>query len=56
MVLTIGRGQRPASYHHRFTLEGNTRAIEMFERAVVLDPTYALGYAWLACGLFQRLN
>ena len=45
---------RGKDYHHRFTLEDNTRAIEMFERAVVLDPAYALGYAWLACALFQR--
>jgi adenylate cyclase len=45
---------RGKDYHHRFTLEDNTRAIDMFERAVVLDPAYALGYAWLACALFQR--
>jgi adenylate cyclase len=45
---------RGKDYHHRFTLEDNTRAIEMFERAVALDPTYALGYAWLACAMFQR--
>lgn len=45
---------RGKDYHHRFTLQDNTRAIEMFERAVVLDPAYALGYAWLACALYQR--
>jgi adenylate cyclase len=45
---------RGKDYHHRFTLEDNTRAIEMFERAVALDPAYALGYAWLACAIFQR--
>jgi adenylate cyclase len=45
---------RGKDYHHRWTLEDNTRSIEMFERAVALDPTYALGYAWLACATFQR--
>jgi adenylate cyclase len=45
---------RGRDHHHRFTLDDNTRAIEMFERAVALDSTYALGYAWLACAIFQR--
>ena len=45
---------RGKEYHHRFTLQDNTRAIEMFERAVALDPAYAMGYAWMACALFQR--
>lgn len=45
---------RGKDYHHRRTLEDNTRAIAMFERAVALDPAYALGHAWLACALFQR--
>ena len=45
---------RGKDYHHRFTLEDNTRALEMFERAVALDPGYALAYAWLSCTLFQR--
>jgi len=45
---------RGKDYHHRHTLEDNARSIEMFERAVALDPTYALAYAWLACAIFQR--
>jgi TolB-like protein/tetratricopeptide (TPR) repeat protein len=45
---------RGKEHHHRFTLEDNTRAIAMFERAVAIDPAYALAYAWLSCTLFQR--
>jgi adenylate cyclase len=45
---------RGKDYHHRHTLEDNARSIEMFERAMALDPTYALAYAWLACAIFQR--
>ena len=45
---------RGKEHHHRFTLEDNTRAIAMFERAVAIDPAYALAYAWLSCALFQR--
>jgi adenylate cyclase len=45
---------RGKEYHHRFTREDNTRALAMFERAIALEPTYALAYAWLACALFQR--
>ncbi len=45
---------RGKDYHHRWTLEDNTQSIEMFERAVALEPTYALAYAWLACALYQR--
>jgi len=41
-------------YHHRRTLEDSTRAIEMFERAVAIDPAYVLARAWLACALVQR--
>ena len=45
---------RGRDHHHRFTVGDNTRAIELFERALALDPAYALGYAWLACAIFQR--
>ena len=45
---------RGKDYHHRWTKEDNARAIEMFERAVTLDPAFALGHAWLACALYQQ--
>ena len=45
---------RGKDYHHRWTKEDNARAIEMFERTVALDPAFALGYAWLACALYQQ--
>jgi TolB-like protein/tetratricopeptide (TPR) repeat protein len=45
---------RGREYHHRWTLEDNTRAIEMLERAIALDPVFALAHAWLACAFFSR--
>ena len=45
---------RGREYHHRWTREDNTRAMEMLERAIALDPVFALAHAWLACALFQR--
>ncbi len=35
-------------FWHKFTGEGMTRAAEYFEKSVQKDPSYALGYAWLA--------
>ncbi len=35
-------------FWHKFTDEGMTRAAEYFEKSVQKDPSYALGYAWLA--------
>ena len=35
-------------FWHKFTAEGMTRAAEYFEKSVQKDPSYALGYAWLA--------
>jgi adenylate cyclase len=34
--------------HWRYTEDGNRRACEMFERAVALDPHYALAHSYLA--------
>jgi len=45
---------RGKDHHHRWTKEDNGRAIEMFERAVALDPAFSLGHAWLACALYQK--
>lgn len=45
---------RGVDHHHRWTRDDNASAIAMFERAIELDPNYALSYAWLACALGQR--
>ena len=45
---------RGREYHHRWTPEDNARAIEMLQRAIALDPVFALAHAWLACALFSR--
>lgn len=45
---------RGKDYHHRWTAEDSVRSIEMFERAVAIDPAYALAHAWLACALYSR--
>ena len=40
---------RGYDYSHRSHLESNKRtAVRMFEKAVELDPTFALAYAWLS--------
>jgi len=35
-------------FWHKFTAAGMTRAAEYFEKSVQKDPSYALGFAWLA--------
>jgi len=39
--------------HHRSTREDNTRALQLLERAIALDPKYAHAHAWRACTLGQ---
>ena len=39
--------------HHRSTREANGRAIEIVDRAIMLDPRYAHARAWRACILGQ---
>lgn len=46
---------RGKDHHHRFTPEDCRTCIEMFERAIEQDPSYAVAYAWLACGLGQAM-
>jgi len=46
---------RGKDYHHRFTAEDCDRCIRMFEQAIERDPTYAVAYAWLGCGLGQAM-
>ncbi len=40
-------------YHHRSTRQDNQRALELLNKAVQLDPTYAQAHAWRACVLGQ---
>jgi len=44
---------RGKDHHHRYTAEDCQLCMEMFERAIERDPSYALAHAWLACGLGQ---
>jgi len=44
---------RGKDHHHRYTAEDCQLCMEMFERAIECDPSYALAHAWLACGLGQ---
>jgi len=46
---------RGKDHHHRFTPEDCAVCIEMFERAIERDSTYAAAHAWLACGLGQAM-
>lgn len=40
---------RAKDHHHRATAEDNTRALELLESAIALEPEYASAHAWLAC-------
>jgi adenylate cyclase len=44
---------RGKDHHHRYTAEDCQLCMEMFERAIECDPSYAIAHAWLACGLGQ---
>ena len=46
---------RGKDHHHRFTAEDCVTCINMFDRAIEKDPTYAVAHAWLACGLGQAM-
>jgi adenylate cyclase len=46
---------RGKDYHHRFTARDCDLCIRMFEQAIERDPTYAVAYAWLGCGLGQAM-
>jgi TolB-like protein/DNA-binding SARP family transcriptional activator len=43
-------------HHHMKTVEDCELAIGYFEQAIDRDANYALGHAWLACGLGQALG
>ena len=40
--------------HHRSNREDNARALQLLERAIELDPSYAHARAWKACVLGQQ--
>jgi TolB-like protein len=44
---------RGKDHHHRYTAEDCQLCMDMFERAIECDPSYAIAHAWLACGLGQ---
>jgi TolB-like protein len=44
---------RGKDHHHRYTAEDCQLGMDMFERAIDADPSYAPAHAWLACGLGQ---
>jgi TolB-like protein len=46
---------RGKDHHHRFTAADCETCIDMFNRAIEKDPTYAVAHAWLACGLGQAM-
>jgi adenylate cyclase len=39
--------------HYRFTKEGNDRAQELFQKAIEVDSSYAMAYAWLALAVLH---
>lgn len=43
-------------YYYRYTKEGNENAIELFKKALDLDPRYALAYAGLGDAYGQRVD
>ena len=47
---------RGNAYHHRMTKDNNSKACEMFERAIELDPDYAPAHAGLAWALVHDAN
>ena len=47
---------RGRDYYNHYVKEDNERAIELFKKALELDPTYALPYAGLADAYSQRVQ
>ncbi|UCE31733.1 MAG: hypothetical protein JSW68_01930 [Burkholderiales bacterium] len=46
---------RGKDHHHRFSARDCAACIDLFQRAIDRDPSYAAAHAWLACGLGQAL-
>ncbi len=47
---------RGKDHHHRYTAEDCKTCIDMFERSIERDPSYAVAHAWLACALGQAMG
>jgi protein kinase/serine/threonine-protein kinase len=45
---------RGREYYYHYTREDNERAVELFRKALALDPNYALAYAGLADAFVRR--
>ena len=43
-------------HHHRFTKDDCIQALDLIDRAITLDPTYAAAYAWKGCVLGQAIG
>ncbi len=43
-------------HHHRFTKDDCIKALDLIDRAITLDPTYAAAYAWKGCVLGQAVG
>ena len=43
-------------YYSRYKMEENEQAIELFKKAIEIDPDYALAHAGLADAYFQRIG
>ena len=43
-------------HHHRFTKDDCIKALDLIDRAITLDPTYAAAYAWKGCVLGQAIG
>ncbi|MFQ5545397.1 MAG: adenylate/guanylate cyclase domain-containing protein [Acidiferrobacterales bacterium] len=44
---------RGREFHHKFEQEACRKGVELLEKAVELDPNFALGWAWLSCTVGQ---
>lgn len=42
-------------HHHKFTKEDNSKAMELLNKAIELDPQFAPAHAWKACTLGQAM-
>lgn len=47
---------RGKDHHHRYTADNCRTCIDMFERSIERDPSYAVAHAWLACALGQAMG
>jgi adenylate cyclase len=45
---------RAVEYFYRLTLESNTQAQQLWEKAIALDPQYAEAYAWLGLTYWMK--